>query len=355
MLSFKKSLGRAFLLLHIFFIAGVSAFALPKVESYVGDSSGEYVYYRDYTFSGEAYMGFLYYNDSTYAARYYAPATSSSPAKDITAYLNVDPNAEYMSFTGDKLVGVSSEEDTDIVNYIYDLMIELTKLRQKVKFSTSKDLTQSAKLELFNGDIKLTYNPMVPIFGIKNITKTDGSYLWNIATVGMLTAADDRSFSDFKGFPATLKDNDRKTKIKNAKKSVVVSGSQKVTLDEGWTQVTDGIWLFGDYGMVMLASGAIPVTGKDAEPYIVFNNRFLCHSNSGTYNTWNTMTVTEEKPGSQKFTYLNYDPSNGDVIRSIWITSNKDGKFQMFSLTVFDAVYQKNKKYFDALVASYTN
>ena len=49
------------------------AFALPGVESYIPDESGEFIYYSDYSFERTSYIGFMYYNDSTYAIRYYAP------------------------------------------------------------------------------------------------------------------------------------------------------------------------------------------------------------------------------------------------------------------------------------------
>ena len=40
--------------------------AFPGIQSYLKDESGQYVYYRDYTFPYEAYVGFLHYDEGTY-------------------------------------------------------------------------------------------------------------------------------------------------------------------------------------------------------------------------------------------------------------------------------------------------
>ena len=60
-------------LISICFVLMISVcFAIPGVEAVFPISSGEYVYYRDYTFPTETYIGFLQYDDGTLAIRYYA-------------------------------------------------------------------------------------------------------------------------------------------------------------------------------------------------------------------------------------------------------------------------------------------
>ena len=58
-----KTLKKIFLFCSIFFVTNF-VFAVPGVESFIPDSSGEYVYYRDYSFERESYVGVLYYDDS---------------------------------------------------------------------------------------------------------------------------------------------------------------------------------------------------------------------------------------------------------------------------------------------------
>ena len=54
-----------------------SLFAMPVFESYLPDTSGEYVYYQDRTFDRESYIGIIYYDDDTFGIRYYAPKSES--------------------------------------------------------------------------------------------------------------------------------------------------------------------------------------------------------------------------------------------------------------------------------------
>src|SRR5574344_1707193 len=116
------------------FIVTATVYALPAVTSFVPDTSGEYVYYRDNSFKRPSYIGFIYYDDATYAVRYYAPAVADQALieKDITLYLSVNKNNEHLEFTGETMKGVTSADDTEIVNYMHDLFYELTARRQKV-------------------------------------------------------------------------------------------------------------------------------------------------------------------------------------------------------------------------------
>ena len=50
-------------------MAVMSLFAVPGFESYLPDASGQYVYYRDYSFTRESYIGILTYDEATYQVR----------------------------------------------------------------------------------------------------------------------------------------------------------------------------------------------------------------------------------------------------------------------------------------------
>ena len=77
----KKTL----LTLIILFCGAVAAFSLPGFTPFVPDTAGEYVYYRDYSFARESYIGILNYDDTSSQIRYYAPTSRqlSMPEKDI--------------------------------------------------------------------------------------------------------------------------------------------------------------------------------------------------------------------------------------------------------------------------------
>src|SRR5574344_1815344 len=99
-----------------------TAFALPGVKAYIPDSSGEYVYYRDYSFERESYAGFLYYDDGTYGARYFAPMDREKqlPDKSVEILFSIDPKADSVKMTGERILSTLTPDDDDIVNYLHD-------------------------------------------------------------------------------------------------------------------------------------------------------------------------------------------------------------------------------------------
>ena len=114
------------------FFAAANLFALPGVQKTVPDASGEYVYYRDFSFNRESYVGFLYYDDSTYEARYYAPATETLPAKNIDLLFSAAQKNGRLEMTGERFVVPPQQDDVAIVNYIHDLVYELSGRRAKL-------------------------------------------------------------------------------------------------------------------------------------------------------------------------------------------------------------------------------
>ena len=76
-------------------ILAATAFALPGFTSYLPDNSGDYVFYRDNTFTRESYVGILFYDESTIQIRYYAPQDKVSllPEKDISILITINPDA----------------------------------------------------------------------------------------------------------------------------------------------------------------------------------------------------------------------------------------------------------------------
>ena len=62
MVSMKKIL--LFILTSI--ILNITVAALPGTTQFIPDSAGEYVYYRDTSFTRESYIGLLMYDKGTY-------------------------------------------------------------------------------------------------------------------------------------------------------------------------------------------------------------------------------------------------------------------------------------------------
>lgn len=358
MTSFSKHAGtrtRFSLLLIVFSLAATAAFALPGVTAYVSDTSGEYVYYRDNSFKRISYVGFLYYDEGTYAVRYYAPANAalSAPAKDITLYVSVNKDNEHLEFTGENIAGVTSEDDTDIVNYMHDLFYELTSRRQGVTVTGIEKTTTTSDYAQFGGTVTMTYSNLVPIFNVYSIAASDGSVVLQLQTTGMLTGSDDKGFSSFTGIDNLPKDKARSFKKKLfAKKNTVTYETQSVTIDSMWTASLENLWLLGDSSLLMFDVITLPADAENKDAYYADIVRKSCQSTEDSYAVWPQSTVTVAG-NTTHVTNVYYQPKKGDITRDfITITKRTDGSLNFFKLTVFDSVYQKNTKYFNTILAS---
>ena len=170
----KKIIRRIVLSAAALFFATAASHALPCVAQYIPDSSGEYVYYEDKSFKNETFVGFLYFNDTTYAARIYSPASAKAKTleKDITVYVNVDPSKAGFVLTGEKIEG-TVEGNADLVNYLHDMLYELSKRRQREVLENGNSLTVGDDFSQFGGPVKIKYNPLIPIFNIEEICGAD--------------------------------------------------------------------------------------------------------------------------------------------------------------------------------------
>ena len=100
------------------------------------------MYYRDFTFDRESYIGILYYDDSTYALRYYAPALaekkSLEPEKNIHILFTINPENQDFERTGERILSAITPDDTFLVNYVEGFFDEMTKHRQDEGIIESK-------------------------------------------------------------------------------------------------------------------------------------------------------------------------------------------------------------------------
>jgi hypothetical protein len=348
-----------FCLLTITLAVTAAAVALPGTKQYLADSSGEYVFYKDNSFKRTSYIGFCYYDDSTYAVRYYAPtdAAQALTEQDITLYFTVNPTAEHLELTGENVTGVTSADDTDVVNYMHDLFYELTARRQKATVSGTEKIPVAQEFAQFGGNVTLTFWNYVPIFNLYSINAVDKTPLLQIQTVGKLTDSTDTSFTSFKGFESMSKDTspDFATK-KSPKKNKVTFEQQTITIDDQWTQSLENMWLLGSTALLSLNMIEVPKEANITDSnYNAMLTRRIMQSTTGSYINWATTSLSVNKKKTvTEVDNVYYQPAKKVTTRDFKIvTEVADGKFAFITLTVFDNAYQKNKKYFDSILKSY--
>lgn len=346
---------KTILTLAFTFIASFSAFSLPGTKQYIPDISGEYVYYRDRSFKNESIVGFLFYNESTYAARFYSPADekNSTPERDITIYVSVNPESKAgMEFTGEKIQGAVSEQDTEIINYLHDLFYEFTSRRQKENLDSCKKINSQQDFHQFGGNVNILFNPYVPIFNIEEIKEADGQSIFSMETAGHLVSSTDESFSVFKGIEGLPKDKKRIFKKTKLQEIATEFGSQKIILDTMWKQSMENLWLLEDFAILSMTTMSVPEEQKNHAMDSLL--RRLCQSTDLSYSIAPQRKITINE---NKISVMNvfYQPESENVTRDFKIiTQNKgNGTISLLTLTIFDSVYQKNRSYFTKILESY--
>lgn len=352
---------KLFILFAALSISLSSVFALPGFEPVVPDRSGEYVYYRDFTFERESYIGFLIYDPQTYSARYFAPADKKSklPQKEIQIFFTINPTANHFEFTGEKVLNIQllTEEDLKIVNYIHDLLYEFSARRIKlvennVLSGTQDELEFSGKIASdedfaqFGGSVKINWNTIIPFFNIESIyNQDDAKNVFSVATIGRINSTDDKSFENFKGFPENFKAKTHKAKINRKAEQIEIKNEttgNKYVIRADWNRPAENMFTLDDFAVFFETS--------TPEKNLNFIKRQFLLSSGENYLDFSNM---EFKANTFKANY--YDFRTGNVITALkkFETNSKNQQISYCSLSVFNDIYKKNSKYFNEIIESF--
>lgn len=339
-----------------------AGFALPGFETIVPDHSGEYVYYRDFTFERESYIGFLTYDPQTYSARYFAPADKNSkvPQKEIQIFFTINPDSNHFELTGEKVLNIQflAEEDLKIVNYIHDLLYEFSTRRIKLvesnilsgtqdELKVSGKTTSSEDFAQFGGSTQINWNTIIPLFNIESIfNNDDADIVFSVATIGRINSTDDKSFENFKGFSENFKAKAHKAKIN--KKSELLAVKNETTgnsysINADWQRPAENMFTLGDFAILFETS----INEKNLD----FLKRQFLLSSGENYIDFSKM---EFKNNTFKANYYNFQTGNVTTTFKKIEKNPKNGQIAYCSLSVFSDVYKKNSKYFDKIIKSFS-
>lgn len=325
----KKSISVLFYLCFCFTI-----FAFPGIQDYLPTISGEYVYYRDYNFETETYIGFLQYDEGTYSIRYYSPkATTGSPS--VQLLISMNPTSDFPDLTGEKILNSITAEDTDTMNYMHDFLYELASRRKKLNgldFSTTVKSTE--EYTQFGGQVTLEYENYIPIFNLNTITDMTGKVLFQAICSGKLQNSNDNSFDTFTGIPE------------------ITSTMTEVTAsDDKWVQAADNFWLLDNEALafvnsVQITTEELSVISYDFSDYL---EKMMVYPSNNSY----FLLQTREKTEKQSYTIITsniWDTISGTFIYDIKILKKINTEnYTIISFSIYNDFYSSNKKYFQTL------
>ena len=337
-------------------ILSTSIFSLPGFTSFIPDAAGEYVYYRDNSFTRESYIGILGYDDSTIQIRYFAPQdnTAMLPAKEIAILITVDPKTDFWNMTGEKIIStiLPDTDDTDIVNYLHDLLYEFSARRISEVAVESDKVIEDQDFAQFGGKVAVTFDARIPLFNIRTIADEKGNKVFDCVTIGTIKSSEDKSFEAFNGASAPKPEVTKETR-KATKAKICKFENRQVTLDDAWEQKMENFWTLGNDSLITMS--ILPKVAENKVLNDLYVQRKLLESTEGSYTDFqNCEIIYTQTKDSYKLVSSSYFPeSNINVCLTKLLTRNKDGGFDYFSISTYQSAYLKSPLYFDKIVKSY--
>ena len=335
----EKKMKKKTIFISLFLIFATFCFAIPGVETLLPMSYGEYVYYKDYTFPKESfpsdvYIGFLQYDEETLAVRYYTEAPLEG-AEDITLYITMDKDKNYVDMTGEKIVGDITSADTETLNYLHDLIYEFAARRKRINNSSFMSTYRVPQEYVqFGGNVTMVYDYYVPIFNLNRILSEEGNVLFEAYAIGKISSSEDTSFQDFKGFQ-NLPDLNAKDK--------------QIDLSTQWTVYAEDMQMIGEDAIwfKMYLNTETPLDNEDNWfPSLVYTT-FLSSDDMIIYAP--SIYVSEFGKFS-KLRYLVYSKEDDIYALNFEVyTEETETSLRMDSVSVFGDFYYENKAYFDNL------
>ncbi len=344
---------------------------MPCFKNYLSDVSGEYVYYKDNSFTRESYIGILYYDDSAFEIRYYAPENSSMnlPAKDIDLLVSVNPDSDYLELTGEAFLTnfIPDEENTEVVNYLHDILYEFTARRIKAGlispdnsgYISNKNFSEngirlSQDFMQFGGKVDLQFDASIPLYNIKNIYDLKGNKVLECVTFGRIASNNDSSFRDFKGFPEKTSFSPVKSSVKEKTKKVTFE-NQSISLYSDWENPMENLWTYGDDAI--LTMNTIPFFFENSNMQKTYILRTFLLSYAGAYvNLSETELIAYPKKSQMKIFLQNWQPDvQKQVVNNIILTDDVINACSSYmSLTVYKKPFQENRSYYEKILKSYS-
>ena len=337
-----------------------ATFALPGYTPFVPDTAGEYVYYRDYSFTHETYIGILNYDDTSYQIRYYTPANRdfAVPEKSIALLFSVDPETAFFDMTGEKIITDIDPygDDVDILNYLHDILYEFSSRRIKCDELGAQPVFSTQEYEQFGGQVEICFDSLIPLFNIKSIkNKQDGNIAFTCVTYGRIINAQDTSFEDFKGLlPSKPYHAPTVKKVKGKSKKFTTQDGQTITLDSNWEQKMDNLWMFGEEASISIAT--IPGYFEDNDLNTLFVLRRITESTSGSYTDIENMELsTDPKQYITKVTAHVSQPDNNKIVYVIKeITTNPNSQLNSYvSIAAFEDNFLEKSSYYTKLLKTF--
>ena len=349
--------------------------AMSGFSPYIIDESGEFVFYKDSSFTRESYIGLLCYDEATFQIKYYAPKNQekSLGEKEIALLVTVNTDEPYMELTGEKIISqiLPDTEDVDIVNYLHDILYEFSAHRiladeelilslESKNFLKNPEKTLIQNYEQFGGNVAITYNALIPFFNIKEIKAADGSSVLSCVTFGQISSTEDKTFDNFKGIPAS-EEKIQKGNLKASKPKKITYKNKTLTLDSNWENVLntitqsyfENLFTLGNYATLSLSELALP--NEDFTKEFLYVTKKILQSSQDSIVDFSASYIKWDSKVSRCQIYIELyaQDSKRKKTNNTILIKNSEDSLSYLSLAVFKEIFDSNLAYFNKILKSY--
>jgi hypothetical protein len=334
---------------------GKAASASSVFSAFPPGISGDYVVYRDYAWEKPTWVGFLYYNDTTYGAFVITPETGSN----VSLLFSAEILDGKMVLTGQNIISKITPNDVLAVNYLMQLLPDLYSWRMSGEGSAKAVASRSAllpsivaqkrNLQSFGGDVTLEFAPEIPLFGLRDISSSDGTASFELVRMGRVQSGGDKEFfafkprGDVKGGTVLSIPSSRKVESKT------VDGVN-LKLDDQWTMVADNTFFMGNAAVIIVDTLDLSLMQIPVENLPLSLTRLFSLSSMTSLTSPSDLSLSGN---AKKFRIVNliYDVESGSLHRDIkTCIPGAGGKTcAVVSLSVSETAYKANAAYFDSL------
>lgn len=364
----KFTLKKIFLSILLIFTICVSVFSLPGYKENLPTESGEYVFYRDFTFAQETYLGFLYYDEGTIGVRYFSKGKS-----DIQILFSLDTSKDFIELTGERIISQITPEDVEIVNYIHDMIYEFSTRRKKIQSefdllknnssSVTKQIVSTQDFQQFGGQVQLVFDGTIPVFNLESISDFSGKMLLQAVTMGTLVDSADTSFEFFVGFENLPQEKEEVKKKKLSKKEKKALDAKIQKYNSLW-KIEDSMpgefktlgdyALFWEFPLDIVRDTSTNEDSKQVFDYFARNNR-LSSNKTYTYLPKSSVSLLKDEKGntiqiSKMIVYDSEAKEKYSVNYKILVENN--GIYRMIHFSAYESWFKDNQDYIENMLKS---
>lgn len=328
---------------------------------------GDYVVWRDRTWSNPTWVGFLYYGNGAYGAVAVTPSTGAS----VGVLFNTETKDGKLDLVGQKVMSpLRSETDVLLVNYLMTLLPRAYGWRARAVADATPDkpssltgsVTRSSllpptgavsdDLAEFGGAITVRFAPEVPVFGLRSIEGTDGKPILELERAGRTSDGSALAFYMFTPAPAA-KAGVGLTLDPARKGAPVAIDGLSIPIDSQWSAVADNTFFLGSAAMLVVDSIDLAAAGLDRASLTLALVRRFSISSDGSWAIPSELSVTGSR---DRFLVSNlfHDAETGTLNRDLKLCVVLPGgkRCAVVSLTVSETAYRTSAEYFDAILRS---